>query len=136
VSEEGGIEAQEGGGHEEDLEDEEQGEKEESNDDDQQQQQQQQQQKEQEKKEEEEGGVGEAPTASSQALAAHQQQMDGDVDHALDEGAGSSRSRASTTWKRVSNLGTVGIKAAKFGPVNKKKAQQAHAVSAFTSTKL
>ena len=77
-------------------------------------------------------GLGEAanaPTASTQALADHQQQTDGDVDHVLDDGAGSSRSP--TGWQRVSQAGPMGIKAAKFGPVNKNKSRQARAASVF-----
>ena len=77
-------------------------------------------------------GLGEAanaPTASTQAFAAHRQHMDGDGDHVLDDGAGSSRS--TTGWQRVSKAGSMGIKAAKFGPINKTKSQQARAVSAF-----
>jgi hypothetical protein len=68
-------------------------------------------------------GLGEAanaPTASTQALAANQQQMDGVGDH-----------RSPTRWQKVSQAGPMDIKAAKFGPVNKNKPRQARAASVF-----
>jgi hypothetical protein len=79
---------------------------------------------------EEEGCILEAATASTQALATHEQQLDGHGDHVLDQGAGSSGTPS--RWHQVSELGSVGIKAAKFGLLNKRKAQQARAVSAMT----
>jgi hypothetical protein len=53
-----------------------------------------------------------------------------ELPHVCDQGAGSSGTPS--RWLQVSELGSVGIKAAKFGLLNKRKAQQARAVSAMT----